>query len=101
MNIHSAIRKSHQTAKEHGFWEENDRRVKLLLIHAEISEAVEELRKDDTQSYKTELADIAIRLFDLMGYEQDRANHTIDFESIIKEKMQYNETRPPKHGKKF
>ena len=101
MEVRTGIKISHQTAREKGFWEENDRRVKLLLIHCEISEAVEELRKDDVSAYKEELADIAIRLFDLMGYEERRAQGTLDFESIIKEKMAYNNNRPKKHGKKF
>jgi len=99
MDINTAIKISHETAEEKGFWEEKDRRVKLLLIHCEISEAVEELRKDNEQAYKEELCDIAIRLFDLMGHEQ---NHpSTNFESLIKQKMQYNKTRPKKHGKEF
>lgn len=101
MHIWSAIDIAHKTAKEKGFWDEDDRRVKLLLIHCEISEAVEELRKDNIENYYEELSDIAIRLFDLMGYEEKEVKYKINFESIIEEKMDYNKTRPKKHGKKF
>jgi NTP pyrophosphatase (non-canonical NTP hydrolase) len=41
------------------------------------------------------LADVVIRCFDMADY------YKIDLESIIIEKMEFNKTRPYKHGKKF
>lgn len=42
----------------------------------------------------SELADAVIRIFDICGH------YNIDLERIIEEKMNYNETRPYKHGGK-
>lgn len=82
----------------------------LLLIHAEISEACEEMRKpgfnptviytnpsrpNKPEGFPIEIADAVLRLFEL-------AEHCgIDLESAIEAKMAYDATRPQKHGKKF
>jgi len=83
---------------------------KLLLIHSEISEAAEGVRKnlmDDHLPHRTmlecELADGAIRLFDLAGALD------IDLAEVIYEKLVYNskredhkiENRALDGGKKF
>lgn len=67
---------------------------KLLLIHSEISEATEGHRKDsmdDKLPHRTmlecELADAAIRIFDLAGFLE------IDLGAIIAEKSLFNATR--------
>lgn len=77
---------------------------KLALIHAEVSEVLEEIRLPEEVSSKKipnfstieeELADVAIRLIDFAGaYDYDIAG-------AIVAKMEYNKTRPIKHGKKF
>jgi NTP pyrophosphatase (non-canonical NTP hydrolase) len=46
-------------------------------------------------SFEDEIADVAIRLFDLCG------GLGIDLEKHIETKMKYNSLRPYKHGKKF
>lgn len=89
----------HKTAKEKGFWDKPDRRIALLMIHSEVSEAVEALRKGDFDQYCEELGDIYIRLLDLMGYETE-VNY-IDIREIIVNKRMANEKRPHKHGKEF
>jgi hypothetical protein len=68
---------------------------KLLLIHAEISEGVEGYRKDlmdDKLPHRTmleaELADAAIRIFDLAGFLG------FDLGSTIVEKSAFNADRP-------
>jgi NTP pyrophosphatase (non-canonical NTP hydrolase) len=80
--------------------------AKLLMIHAEVTEAAEELRdgRDPRESYLdasgkpcgfgSELADVVIRVADLavvLG---------IDLEREIGLKMAFNETRPHRHGGK-
>lgn len=69
--------------------------TKLALIHSEVSEALEALRKGDTENFEEEVADIAIRVFDLAG------GLNIDLEKIISEKSAKNKKRPRKHGKRF
>lgn len=46
-------------------------------------------------TFEDEIADVAIRLFDLCG------GLNIDLEKHIEMKMKYNSMRPYKHGKKF
>ncbi len=99
----------------------------LMLVVTEIGEAVESLRENkktkwenyetdlDFQSdfipadlrqkksferwikdsFEDEIADVFIRLADLCGYMN------IDIEKHIELKMEYNRTRPKKHGKEF
>ncbi len=76
---------------------------KLLLIHSEVSEAAEEIRNadlpkpltDKPEGFGVELADVAIRLFDLCEV------CGIDLEQEIANKMIYNRSRPYKHGGKL
>jgi NTP pyrophosphatase (non-canonical NTP hydrolase) len=101
MNIWETIKECNKISTEHGFWEGRDRHTALLLIHSEISEAVEELRRNNFEAYYEELSDVLIRLFDLMGWEEIQTGIFIDFEKRIRDKMDKNIDRPYKHGKAF
>jgi len=84
---------------------------RLMLIVSELGEALEALRHNKTSqgldldtvdfkkqvkdTFEDEIADVFIRLGDLVGYLN------IDIEKHIKMKMQYNMTRPKLHGKEF
>ena len=105
--INDLVKRAHETSVKHGFWEKNrDFGEVISLMHCELSEAFEEYRKGKgfNESYyedgkklcgiPSELADVVIRIFDFCG------GNDIDLEKIILEKMEYNETRPYKHGKK-
>lgn len=75
----------------------------LAMIHGEISEALEAVRlgnKNDDKlpdfsAVEVELADAVIRIMGIAGYKNLRVA-----EAII-EKIKYNSTRKPLHGKLF
>lgn len=100
-SITSWIKECHHLAREKGFWEK-ERNVgeALMLIVSELGEAIEShrsgefgLEKKDT--FEDELADTAIRLFDLCG------GLGIDLEKQIAWKMSFNQSRAQKHGKSY
>lgn len=108
--------RAHHMAIEKGFWDvnvdPNDPKLltniasKIALIHAEVSEALEEYRAghppDETriedgkpEGLGAELADVIIRTADLA----ERCG--INLGAMVNLKMRYNETRGTRHGKKF
>jgi NTP pyrophosphatase (non-canonical NTP hydrolase) len=108
MTLNDWCKECFELAKSKG-WHENEDSdnffIKLLLLHSELSEVVEELRagKKITDFYfkdgkpegpAIELADVQIRLFDLCG------KAGIDLEKMVKIKHEYNATRPHRHGGK-
>lgn len=124
MNIKEVSKEIYETNANNGFWDK-DRNIgeMLMLIVSELSEALESHRKerqaintpvhtlddfDFTDDYdkskfeefvkdtfEDELADVAIRLFDLCE------GLGIDLEWHIKQKLNYNKTRERLHGKKY
>jgi len=47
MNINELVKKAHQNAKEHGWWEKPKTMGELLaLIHSEISKVLEQQEKE-------------------------------------------------------
>lgn len=125
LSIEEMQRKAWENSEAHGFhlasrpdpggeyWR-NYIASKLALIHSEVSEALEALREgnhaavlgsnslieteeDDhpgkPYGFMSELADIVIRVGDLAGIVGG------DLEAALELKMEYNETRPFKHGK--
>lgn len=95
------IRVCHPAAREKGFWDK-ERNVgeMLMLIVSELGEAVEAHRKGNfglgqKDTFEDELADTAIRLFDLCG------GLRIDLEKQMKWKINFNKNRKKRHGKAY
>lgn len=105
MTINELVSRAHENAVRHGFWDKPPEfGTAIALIHSELSEALEEHREGKNayyvengkpEGYAVELADAVIRIADLCGYMG------IDLESVISEKMKYNESRPYRHGKNY
>ncbi len=94
---------AHRTANAKGFYavdvnDSFDSRVakRVALIHSELSEFLEAMRTQQiSRDADEELADVAIRLFDLADFLG------VDLGKEICRKMRKNHERPALHGKRF
>jgi len=112
MDIKTLITEAHQTAIDHGWWENWGKIIYalpgdmsetfenyvsnscLMLMASELGEACEAIRHGDDENLAEELADVVIRIADYCGWK------CIDLEKAITEKMAKNKTRPYMHGNK-
>ena len=124
LGINEMAKAAFKTAKSKGFHPKKDKMpgverilARLALIHSEVSEALEDVRKGAMEEkekegtkilgneigigigkpigFPSELADIVIRVGDLA------AETGADLEGAIRRKMAYNKTRGWKHFKKI
>lgn len=94
----------HQANKEKGFWPPEGRNTGecLMLMTSELGEAMEADRKNLMDSHLpqfkglyVELVDCLIRILDFLGAMG------VDVDAILQAKLEYNKSRPYKHGKEY
>ena len=129
--LNELAKEIHANAVAHGWWEEERRFGDIVaLCHSELSEALEEYRAgrpmvwyeclvsesscepghyhysvhccegcgnkgEKPEGIAVEMADCIIRILDWCGKEG------VNIDAILREKMEYNKTRPYRHGGKL
>jgi NTP pyrophosphatase (non-canonical NTP hydrolase) len=104
----------HETAKAKGFWKKvypegtytqhsvqdiDFMLAKLALVHSEVSEVLEAMRKQmGEEKIVEELVDIFIRLMDFYAGAKATGWVTSSFDDILEKKVGINKERPPMHG---
>jgi NTP pyrophosphatase (non-canonical NTP hydrolase) len=106
MSLDLMARQVHLIAKSKGFW---DGEVtydkignKLALVHSEVTEVLEAIRKDQGQEKVVEeMADIIIRLVDLYQAMVNTGQIKDSLDFVLEKKIMKNMERPALHGNKF
>lgn len=96
----------HETAIQKGFWdgEYTHDKIgnKLALVHSEVTEVLEAIRKSHgSEKVVEEMADVIIRLLDIYAAmrNEEAVMHSLD--EILQKKMNINKERPKLHGNLF
>lgn len=96
----------HETAIEKGFWDKPKNfdvfGNKLALIHSEVTEVLEAIRKNKgSEEIVEEMVDILIRTLDLYASMRNGGfvEHSLD--EVLFKKMQINKDRAKLHGNLF
>ena len=96
----------HETAIEKGFWdgEINYDKIgnKLALVHSEVTEVLEAIRKNKgSQEVVEEIADILIRTLDVYAAMRNSGDLIHSLDEVLFNKMEKNKSRPKLHGNLF
>lgn len=96
----------HETAKEKGFWdgEYSHDKVgnKLALVHSEVTEVLEAIRKNHgSEKVVEEMADVIIRLLDIYAAMRNEEQILHSLDEVLELKINKNKERPRLHGNLF
>jgi NTP pyrophosphatase (non-canonical NTP hydrolase) len=96
----------HETAIEKGFWDgdySNDKiGNKLALVHSEVTEVLEAIRKSKgSEHIVEEIADILIRTLDVYAAMRNENVVVDSLDEILNKKININKDRPRLHGNLF
>lgn len=96
----------HKVAVEKGFWPEEVDDIfiakQCMMIVSEVTEVMEAIRKDKGEEEITkEFADILIRTLDLYAGAVEAGYTRLSLDQALREKVDFNKTRPEKHGVRF
>jgi NTP pyrophosphatase (non-canonical NTP hydrolase) len=96
----------HEVAVEKGFWPEEVDDIfiakQCMMIVSEVTEVMEAIRKDKGEEEITkEFADIIIRTLDLYAGAVEAGYTRLSLDQALREKVDFNKTRPEKHGVRF
>jgi NTP pyrophosphatase (non-canonical NTP hydrolase) len=96
----------HETAVEKGFWdgEIGYDKVgnKLALVHSEVTEVLEAIRKNKgSEEVVEEMADVIIRLLDIYAAMRNTEDIFHSLDEVLAKKININKERPKLHGNLF
>ena len=96
----------HESAKEKGFWDgkyTNDKvGNKLALVHSEVTEVLEAIRKSHgSEKIVEEIADVIIRLLDVYAAMRNEEQILHSLDEVLEAKINKNKDRPRLHGNLF
>jgi NTP pyrophosphatase (non-canonical NTP hydrolase) len=96
----------HETAREKGFWdgEYSHDKIgnKLALVHSEVTEVLEAIRKSKgSEQVVEEMADVIIRLLDVYAAMRNEEQILHSLDEILEAKINKNKERPRLHGNLF
>ena len=98
----------HKVAVVKGFWPEVEDvddifiAKQCMMIVSEVTEVMEAIRKDKGEEEITkEFADIIIRTLDLYAGVVEAGYTKLSLDQALLEKVEFNKTRPEKHGVRF
>ena len=96
----------HESARQKGFWDgeyTNDKiGNKLALVHSEVTEVLEAIRKSKGSEYIVEeIADILIRILDVYAAMRNEEEIIHSLDEILEKKINKNKERPRLHGNLF
>jgi NTP pyrophosphatase (non-canonical NTP hydrolase) len=106
MSLDLLARRVHLIAKSKGFWEGDvtyDKLGnKLALVHSEVTETLEAIRKNHgSEKTVEEMADVIIRLIDVYQAMVNTGQVKDSLDMVLEKKILKNMERPALHGNNF